>query len=82
MNEWQAARRASQTSPVIQRRVIREMVYTHPVYTPASLASQELIRQINGRLNTYYCGSYLGYGFHEDAVKSAVEMAGHLGITL
>jgi len=65
-----------------QRRVIREMVYTHPVYTPASLASQELIRQINGRLNTYYCGSYLGYGFHEDAVKSAVEMAGHLGITL
>ncbi|MEN6474000.1 MAG: FAD-dependent oxidoreductase [Syntrophaceae bacterium] len=65
-----------------QRQVIREMVYTHPIYTPEALSSQARIRQINGLLNTYYCGSYLGYGFHEDAVKSAVEVAGLLEIKL
>ena len=62
--------------------VIREMMYTHPVYTPGALSSQSGINELNGQRDTYYCGSYLGYGFHEDAVKSAVAVARSFGIEL
>lgn len=68
--------------PVAQDRVIREMIYTHPIYTPAAFAAQEGIRAINGRDNTYFCGAYLGYGFHEDAVKAGVDVARHFGMDL
>lgn len=61
---------------------IQEMLYTHPVYTPGSLATQSGITGINGIQNTYFCGSYLGYGFHEDAVKSAVAVGRLFGIEL
>jgi predicted NAD/FAD-binding protein len=69
-------------TPVEQRHVIREMIYTHPIYTPESLATQRGIHNISGQRNTHYCGSYLGYGFHEDAVKSAVAVARSFGIEL
>jgi uncharacterized protein len=68
--------------PVPPDAVIREMVYNHPVYTPESLATQAGIAEINARQNTYFCGSYLGNGFHEDAVKSAVAVARSFGIEL
>ena len=67
---------------VQQSHMIREMIYTHPIYTPESLASQSGINEISGQRNTYYCGSYLGYGFHEDAVKSAAAVARSFGIEL
>ena len=34
------------------------------------------------RNRTHFCGSYHGYGFHEDAVRSAVEVARGLGLEL
>ncbi len=30
--------------------------------------------------NTYYCGSYFGYGLHEDAIRSAVDLTRQLGV--
>jgi predicted NAD/FAD-binding protein len=68
--------------PAEKARVVQEMVYTHPVYTPEALSTQSGISGINGRRNTWYCGSYLGYGFHEDAVRSAAAVAGAMGIAL
>lgn len=56
-------------------KVIYKTDYSHPVYTEQSVRSQGLLRTINGRNRTYYCGSYLGYGFHEDAVSSAYDVA-------
>lgn len=35
---------------------------------------------LNGHNNTYYCGSHFGYGLHEDAVTSAIQVAGKLGV--
>jgi len=67
-------------APVGKGRLIEEMVYTHPIYTPESFASQAGIREISGRRGTHFCGSYLGYGFHEDAVKSAVAVAHAFGV--
>ena len=59
--------------------LIREIEYTHPVYSRKSIDSQEKIRAANGTRNTYYCGAYLGSGFHEDAVSSALEVAKAFG---
>ena len=56
--------------------------YTHPAYTPESVASQAKLRDINGQRGTYYCGAYMGYGFHEDGVKSATEVTKHFGVEL
>jgi predicted NAD/FAD-binding protein len=64
------------------QHVIREMAYTHPVYSFESINSQKELPNLNGRHNTYFCGSYFGYGFHEDAVTSALAVAAHFGIEL
>ena len=53
--------------------------YQHPMYTFASLATQPHLPDLNGRRRTYFCGSYHGYGFHEDAVRSAVAVSAALG---
>lgn len=63
-------------------KIIYETVYTHPVYTPESIATQEELQGINGDRNTFFCGAYMGYGFHEDAVKSSLKVAERLGISL
>jgi len=49
-------------------------MYEHPVYTLESAAAQRLLPSISGRRNTYFCGSYHGYGFHEDGARSAVDV--------
>ena len=68
--------------PIVKDRIIREIHYTHPSYTFQSIHAQNELSKLNGVQNTYFCGSYFGYGFHEDAVKSAVQVAGHFGINL
>ena len=47
----------------------------------AGLTQKELAA-LNGRDRTYFCGSYFGYGFHEDAVRSAVDVGMLMGIDL
>lgn len=56
-----------------ESQVIARMVYHHPTYTNDSMATQTSLPTLNGANRTYFCGSYFGYGFHEDAVRSSVE---------
>jgi predicted NAD/FAD-binding protein len=60
-------------TPVGESRVLASFVYHHPVYTGQSMGTQALLNSLNGRRNTYFCGSYFGFGFHEDAVRSSHE---------
>ena len=53
--------------------------YDHPVYTAASFRTQERFDSIQGHRRTWYCGSYLGYGFHEDGIASGLAVAEQLG---
>ena len=62
--------------------VIAEMAYHHPLYTFDSMATQSKLPQLNGCKRTYFCGSYFGYGFHEDAVRSGVGVAKAFGLEL
>ncbi len=63
-------------------KIICKILYTHPTYTFESLASQKELPSLNGVRNTYFCGSYFGYGFHEDAVRSSVNVAKMFGMEL
>lgn len=60
--------------------IIREIDYQHPIFTQAAIEAQQAIPHIQGQNNTWFCGSYMGYGFHEDAVKSAVAVCKGFGI--
>lgn len=62
--------------------VIAEFDYHHPQYNFASLATQAQLPTLNGRRQTWFCGSYFGYGFHEDAVRSAVAVGRDFGGSL
>jgi len=61
-------------------KIVAHMTYTHPTYTFASLQTQQALPQLNGLNNTAFCGSYFGYGFHEDAARSGVQAAAALGV--
>ena len=54
-----------------ESRVLGSFVYHHPVYTGRSLETQASLDSLNGQRHTYFCGSYFGFGFHEDAVRSS-----------
>ena len=59
--------------------VIREVEYTHPFFDRAAMAAQAELPSLQGRRRTWYCGSYFGYGFHEDALASGLAVAERLG---
>jgi predicted NAD/FAD-binding protein len=55
-------------------RVIGRVTYDHPVVTVAGVAARARRCEVSGRNRTHYCGSYWGNGFHEDGVKSALDV--------
>jgi uncharacterized protein len=59
--------------------VIRDMTYDHPVYDQAAMDAQPKLHRLQGADRLYFCGSYHGYGFHEDALRAAVDVADRLG---
>ena len=61
-------------------RVLRRLNYHHPVYTPQSVAAQQQRGRIQGVNRTWFAGAYWGWGFHEDGMRSAVEVASALGV--
>jgi uncharacterized protein len=60
-------------------RVAARMDYDHPVFDGAATAAQPQLATLQGIRGTWFCGSYHGYGFHEDALVSALGVAGALG---
>ena len=61
-------------------KILRRVSYHHPVYTRASVAAQRRKAEIQGHRRTWFAGAYWGWGFHEDGMRSAVEVAGALGV--
>ncbi|MFC1579506.1 NAD(P)/FAD-dependent oxidoreductase [Thermodesulfobacteriota bacterium] len=63
-------------------KIIRQMIYHHPLYAPDGMRARQRLNEINGVNKTFFCGAYWGYGFHEDGVNSALEVCKHFGKTL
>jgi len=57
------------------RSVIDEFEYSHPLLDAEAVTAQEAIGRRQGRHQTWYAGAWLGYGFHEDGLKSAHAVA-------
>ncbi|WP_337659851.1 NAD(P)/FAD-dependent oxidoreductase [Anderseniella sp. Alg231-50] len=55
--------------------VLRQFNYTHPVFNTAAMDAQQDLWDLQGRRRTWFCGSYFGYGFHEDALQSGLAVA-------
>ncbi len=58
--------------------VIAEMTYSHPLYTPESVAAQRLLPTLDDD-RVVFAGAYHGWGFHEDGAASGLRAARRLG---
>ncbi len=70
------------TARIAPEKILRRMVYRHPIYDAGAVATQTELPGLNGRRNTWFAGSYFGHGFHEDAVRSANEVGRAFGEVL
>jgi len=68
----------NQTGHIDPDRILVRRRYRHPIYTPASRAAQRRLAGINGRDRLWFCGACWGFGFHEDAVRSACTVVDRL----
>ena len=59
-------------------QVHAEFDYAHPVFDLAALRAQGQIPALQGQQHTYFCGAWTGYGFHEDGLKSGLDVAARL----
>jgi len=69
----------NRTAQIAPERILKRMRYHHPLYSPASVAAQARKARIQGVNRTWFAGAYWGWGFHEDGMRSAVDVAQALG---
>jgi len=58
--------------------VFQQMIYHHPIFNHETLAAQKRLWSLQGRRRTWFCGSYFGFGFHEDGLQSGLAVAEQL----
>ena len=63
-------------------KIIGEYNYTHPIYSVAGMKAQSRRNQISGVGRIHYCGAYWYNGFHEDGVRSALDIGEKFGVSL
>lgn len=66
-------------TPIHPKLVERTVVYEHPVFSANAMAAQKALWSLQGANRTWFCGSYFGYGFHEDGAQSGLAVAEQLG---
>ena len=57
-----------------ESKVIKQEQFTHPYFNNENVNLQKDLYLLQGRKRTWFCGSYFGYGFHEDGLKSSIEL--------
>ena len=61
-----------------EKKILKKIKFTHPYYDQKALDNQKNLKNIQNIENLLFCGSYFGYGFHEDGIKSSIEMLKNL----
>ena len=59
---------------VEENKVIKLEKFTHPYFNNENVNLQKDLHLLQGKKRTWFCGSYFGYGFHEDGLKSSKEL--------
>ncbi|HVF34231.1 MAG TPA: dehydrogenase, partial [Candidatus Saccharimonadia bacterium] len=70
----------NRTAAIDPERILRRIAYRHPVFDSAAVAAQHRREELNGTNRTWYTGAWWRYGFHEDGMRTAVEVANRLGV--
>ena len=60
-------------------RILGSFLYDHPAFDQRSIAAQKEIWSIQGQQRSWFCGAWMGYGFHEDGIQSGLAVAEQLG---
>ena len=60
--------------PIDKKKIVKKIKFSHPFYNLQTVKHQKLLSKLQGENNTWFCGSYFGYGFHEDGLKSAIDI--------
>ena len=55
-------------------KIIKKINFTHPYLNNKSFEMQNRLKDLQGKKRVWFSGSYFGYGFHEDGLKSSLEM--------
>ena len=72
----------NQTKRIAPQHILRRFTYSHPVFTLESIAAQKMRTKICGKNLTHFCGAYWYNGFHEDGVRSALDVCQRFGMSL
>ena len=59
---------------ISNNNIIKKINFTHPYFNLETLKYQKDLHLLQGKKRTWYCGSYFGYGFHEDGLKSTINL--------
>ena len=60
--------------------IIKKINFSHPYLNAENTLIQKDLHLIQGKKRTWFCGSYFGYGFHEDGLKSSIELVNNFQI--
>ena len=60
---------------IARKHIMAEFDYAHPVFDLAAIRAQKDIAALQGQHNTFFCGAWTGYGFHEDGLTSGLRVA-------
>ena len=61
-------------SEINKKTIVKNINFTHPYFNSETLKYQKSLLSLQGKKRTWYCGSYFSYGFHEDGIKSAINL--------
>ena len=61
-----------------ETKILKKVKFTHPYFDQPALNYQSKLKNLQNKRNILFCGSYFGYGFHEDGIKSSIEMLKNL----
>jgi uncharacterized protein len=61
-------------------KIIKQEKFSHPYFNNENVNLQKDLHLLQGRKRTWFCGSYFGYGFHEDGLKSSIELMKNFNI--
>ena len=64
---------------IAPEKTLQTFAYEHPLFNAAAMAAQKQLWALQGVRNTWFAGSYFGYGFHEDGLQAGLAVAEALG---
>ena len=68
----------NESKTIDKTKIIKEIIYEHPIFTVEAMQMQKHLPELNNNGQIFFCGSYFRFGFHEDALMSAVDVCNRI----